>query len=122
MPVLENNNLLGWRTGRHGISFRINDKGAIRFNFHGRFGRPVFDKIFSLHEYEYKIRWASSDYEKNLSRLATLILFDKFKVEVLAKILAELKSTVPVHNQVVDAVMKAFEPFIPFVVADQFSG
>ena len=121
VPVLEKNELLGWQTGRHRISFYIKGNGAICFKFNGLFGRPVFDEICGDEYYE-RIRWVSSDYGKNPSRLATLILFDKFKVEMLAKILAELKSTVPIHNQVVDAVMKAFEPFIPFVVADQLSG
>lgn len=84
-------------------------------------GRPVFDKSVINDHYRW-IHYVSSDYEKNLSRLTTLILFDKFKVEVLAKILAELKSAVSIHNQVVDAVMKVFEPFIPFVVVDRLSG
>lgn len=120
VPVLESTNLLGWKTDRQGISFRINSNGAIVFKFHGMFRRPVFDKQWDFESYSY-IHWVSSDYKKNLSRLATLILFDKFKVEMLVKILALIESTVPVHNQVVDAVMKAFEPFIPFVVADQLS-
>ena len=121
VPIPDNNDLLGWRTGRHGISFGINGKGAIQFNFHGLFGRPVFDLIDYAYPFQY-IYWVSSDYKKNLSRLATLVLLDRFKVEMLAKILSELRASVPVHNQVVDAVMKAFEPFIPFVVADQLSG
>jgi len=121
VPALGNNNLPEWRTGRHKISFHINNKGAIKFDFHGLFGRPVFDRKFGFDSYDIVVGWASSDYEKNLSRLAALILFDRFKIEIFAKILAELKNTVPVHNQVVDAVTKVFELFIPFLVADQLS-
>ena len=107
--------------GRHKISFHINNKGAIKFDFHGLFGRPVFDRKFGFDSYDIVVGWASSDYEENLSRPAALILFDRFKIEIFAKILAELKNTVPVHNQVVDAVTKVFELFIPFLVADQLS-
>ena len=121
VPILDDNGLLTWKTGRHGISFRINEYGTITFSFHGFFGKPVFGTESAFDGYK-KIHWASSNHIKNSSRLATLVLFDRFKVEILTKILSDLKVSVPVHNQVVDAVTKAFEPFIPFVVADQLSG
>ena len=120
VPVLGSDNLMGWHTGRHGISFWIERDGEIGFEFHGLFGRPVFDEMIGP-EVTHKVRWVRSDYPRTLSRIATLVLFDAFKGDVFAKVLAELKSAAPVHNRVADAVMKAFEPFIPSLVADRLS-
>lgn len=126
IPVQGSDNLLAWKTGRHRISFMIDSAGMITFKFAG-IGRPKFYEKHEVCQYggcgmDLMPLCCSGNTENALARITALILFDRFKVEVLAKILVELKSTVPVHNQVVDAVMKAFEPFIPFVVADQFSG
>ncbi len=120
VPVLQGNNLLQWKTGRHKISFWVTDKGVIGFRFHFSFGkrRPTFDEKYGPESYS-RIRYVTSDYEKNPSRLATVILFDQFKVDVLLKILPELKNNSQIHNQVIEEAKKAFEPFIPFVVLDQ---
>lgn len=122
VPVLQGNNLLKWRTGRHKISFWVTDKGVIGFRFHFSFGsrRPTFDKKYGSEPYS-RIRYVSSDYKKNLSRLATVILFDQFKVDVLLRVLPELKNNSQIHNQVIEEVKKAFEPFVPFIVLDQLT-
>ena len=127
VPVLQNvdSGLLKWHIGRNKISFLVSKDGSIRFKFHG-FSRPTFDYgIFFFQkekEWYYRSRhWVSSDYPKNLSRLATVALFDQFRVDIFLKILPELKNNSQIHNQVVEEVKKAFEPFIPFIVMDQLS-
>ena len=120
--ILQENNLLKWRTGRHKISFWVTDKGVIGFQFHFSFGRrrPIFDEKYGI-EASTPIHYVSSYYEKNLSRLATVILFDQFKYDILFRMLSELKNNSNINNQVIEEVKKAFEPFVPFVVLDQLA-
>lgn len=126
-PSLQDSGLLSWQTGRHKISFLVDVKGAIRFDFHGRFKGlrdfPVFDRELCHgaygHIYHEPVYWACSDHDKNTSRLGALILFDQFKTEVLLKVLAEIKNSS--HNDVAGMITKAFEPFVPFAVADMLS-
>lgn len=127
VPVLQDGggSLLKWHIGRNKISFQVHKDGSIRFKFHG-FGRPTFDRgaFFSQRhkEWYYGSRhWVSSDYDKNLSRLATVVLFDQFKVDIFLRVLPELKNNSQIHNQVIEEVKKAFEPFIPFIVLDQLT-
>lgn len=127
VPSLQDNGLLSWHTGRHEISFLVDVKGAIRFDFLGAFKRfrdfPVFDRELCHGEYgstyHRPVYWACSDHDKSTSRLGALILFDQFKTEVLLKVLAEVKSSS--HNDVAGMITKAFEPFVPFAVADLLS-
>lgn len=128
VPVLHDSSsgLLEWYISRNKISFRISKDGSIRFKFHG-FNRPTFDYghfFFSKEKKWYygSRHWASSDYEKNLSRLATVVLFDQFKVDILLRILPELKNSSQIHNQIAEEVKKTFEPFIPFIVLDKLTG
>lgn len=123
VPVLQENNLLKWRTGRHKISFRVTGEGVIGFCFHFSFGRrrPVFDIQYGIEYFDQKIRYVSSDYYKNSSRIATVMLFDQFKVDVFLRVISELENNFLIHNQVVEEVKKAFEPFMPFIVMDQLT-
>lgn len=126
-PSLQDNGLLSWQIGRHKISFLVDVKGAIRFDFLGSFKRfrdfPVFDRELCHGDYgstyHRPVYWACSDHDKNTSRLGALILFNQFKTEVLLKVLAEIKSSS--HNDVAGMITKAFEPFVPFAVADMLS-
>lgn len=126
-PSLQDNGLLSWKTGRHKISFMVDVKGAIRFDFIGSFKGfrdfPVFYKELCYGGYgstnERRAYWACSDHDINTSRLGALILFDQFKTDVLLKVLKEIKNSN--HNEVAGVITKAFEPFVPFAVADMLS-
>lgn len=127
VPSLQDSGLLSWQTGRHKISFLVDVKGAIRFDFHGPFKRlrdfPVFDRELCHGGYgstcHKPVYWACSDHDKNTSRIGALILFDKFKTEVLSKVLMEFKNSS--HNDIAIMVEKAFDPFVPFATADLLS-
>lgn len=127
VPALQRNGLLSWSTGRQKISFLINVKGAIRFDFIGMVkgfrNFPVFDKEICYgnygRSYYRPAYWACSDHDQNISRLGALILFDQFKDEVLFKVLEEIKNSN--HNDVAHMIKKTFEPFVPFAVADMLS-
>ena len=127
VPSLQNSGLLSWNEGKHKISFLVDVKGAIRFDFHGSFKKlrdfPVFDRELCHGEYESTyhrpVYWACSDHDKNTSRLGALILFDQFKSEILLKVLAEFKNSS--HNDIAGVINKAFDPFVPFAAADILS-
>ena len=129
VPTLRESGMLSWKVGRNKISFLVDVKGAIRFDFHGPFkgwrSFPVFDielcpgSYYGRVPYHKLIYWACSDHDKNTSRLGALVLFDQFKLEILAKVLSEIKGSN--HNDIAGMIQKAFEPFVPFAVADMLS-
>ena len=62
-----------------------------------------------------------SDEYNNLERVQAVILFQQFKEELFTKVVQQLRAQLGYHNEVVEVVRQAFEPFIPFVVLDQLS-
>ena len=127
VPTLRESGLLSWKVGRNKISFLVDVKGAIRFDFQGPFkgwrSFPVFDRELCHGDfgttYHKPVYWACSDHDKNTSRLGALVLFDQFKLEILAKVLSEIRGSN--HNDIAGMIQKAFEPFVPFAVADMLS-
>lgn len=87
----------------HWITFKIRSDGTFQVRFFG-WRRPI---------------WSGSHEDQNLDRVKALILFHQFKAELFARVLQQLKYDLQPHNQVVEMVRQAFEPFIPFVVMDQ---
>ena len=69
--------------------------------------------------YHRPVYWACSDHDKNTSRLGALMLFNQFKGEILSKVMTEFKNSI--HNDIAGTIQKAFEPFVPFAVADLLS-
>lgn len=89
----------------HRITFKIRSNGTFQVHFSG-WRRPM---------------WSGSHEDQNIERVKTLILFHQFKDELFARIMQQLRHDLGFHNQVVDMVRQAFEPFIPFVVLDQLT-
>ena len=89
----------------HWITFIIRDDGTFQVHFRG-WRRPI---------------WSGSHEDRNIERVKALILFQQFKDELFARILQQLRRDLKSHEQVVEMVRQAFEPFIPFVVMDQLS-
>ena len=125
VPSEDSNGLLSWKKGKHKISFVVGVDGEIRFEFRGMFKQwrkfPVFSSVQVSDGYrgyyDSPVYQASSDHDSsNISRLGALELFDQFKVEILSLALETIRTSE--HKEGAESVKKAFEPFVPFVVAD----
>ena len=120
VPLCGDDGLLYLKTGTHRIFCRVNRNGSLYFHFSG-FGKPAFG-YQGTYDGGYTVREVSSHDEQPHYRVAALMLFEQFRSVIGFRAIAHLKAAVPQHNEIVHAAAKAFEPFVPFIVADQLSG
>jgi len=72
--------------------------------------------------YDHDSYTSNAEYgDPNLIRLRALVLFHQFKDEIFTLIIQKLKADLEGYNHVIEEVKRAFEPFVPFVVADALS-
>ena len=110
IPVRNRAGKLAWKKAWRNVHFRIQRDSEIWFWLH------EVHKGTGIHEECYHSR-STSDHE----RAGAVLLFERFKVEMLAQGLKSLREEVAVNDQIVDEVERAFKPFIPHIVADELS-
>lgn len=71
--------------------------------------------------FDFDDEWNYSHSGSSVTRLFTLILFQQLKEALFRKIIEQLNETKDEHNIAIAMARKAFEPFIPFLVADTLS-
>ncbi|MBI2120714.1 MAG: hypothetical protein HYT94_03780 [Parcubacteria group bacterium] len=113
-PRVQNMNLLEWKTEAGNLHFRIDTDGSIVFEFKCSLIRIIFMD-------EYTDLAGMSDSSGSCKRAAAAVLFDLFKGEMFSITISKLRESAEIHNEVADKAMKAFEPFVPFAVADTLS-
>lgn len=123
VPAIQKNGLLAWKEGKCRVSFSIDKQGVIIFAFHGLWGKPVFDQETTYGDYGtprmVDVHWASSNHDKNISRLGALMLFNQFRSNIISMAISDINAQT--HNDVVEQVKTAFEPFVPYAVADRLA-
>ena len=124
VPVMGTDGLMKWQSGVKRISFSILGDGMIKFQFHG-IRLPHFIYWHAHHQSKKNFACGVHEvYSGELDapgRVACLILFERFRGDIFAHIVEHLEQYAPVHNEVLAAAAKAFEPFVPYAVADELS-
>ena len=96
--------------------------GLLRFEY--RTDRIVF-VVEMDGTFDFKIgRYQTSRgvfHDEKIGRARTLLLFHQFKMEIFAKLIAQIKTDLPGHVQVLERVKRAFDPFLPYSIADIMS-
>lgn len=87
--------------------------GIFSFSLKGLF-KPMHPSGYSMNYYANN----GSNSDSNVERIRALLLFYQFKADIFSGALKQLKVDLPCHNRVADEIARAFEPFIPFIVAD----
>lgn len=91
-----------------GIQFTIDSGGELFFDFYG------WSYFFIQPE-----MCESSSTGDSMDRIRVLLLFEQFKEEIFSQVIQKLQEDLQDHNQVIEHVKKAFEPFIPFLPKDE---
>ena len=116
-----------WYRNKHRLFVEITGEGFIRFQFlravlglrPAQFCGSYASNGYTVSWLDVGHYWVDSGADDLPRRLPALMLFDQFKVNILLELVSKLKNDSAIHNQVVEEVKKAFEPFVPFVVMDQ---